>query len=98
MTLNNLLNTLAFGSVIKSNGKPYTAILRLTDRLFVAMEQNAELPAPLMLVQVDILMGPGADPGSGQQTGPGPGPAGPGPGAGDPPTQPPDGDKKETVH
>lgn len=56
--LNNLLNTLSFGSIIQQNGKPYTVIMRLTDRLFVGMEQNAQLPAPLMLVQVDLKMGP----------------------------------------
>ena len=56
--LDNLLNTLSFGSVIQQNGKPYTVIIRLTDRLFVGIEQNAQLPAPLMLVQVDLKMGP----------------------------------------
>ena len=68
--LSNLLNTLSFGSVIQQNGKPYTVIMRLTDRLFVGMEQNAKLPAPLMLVQVDLKMGPpGGVPGGGQGQG-----------------------------
>jgi len=57
--LNNLLNTLSFGAVIKSNGKAYTSIMRLTDRLFIVMEANAKLPAPLMLAQADIKMQPG---------------------------------------
>lgn len=100
MALNNLLNDLNFGATIQQDGKPYTVIMRLTDRLFIAMEQGAQLPCPLMLVQVDILMGPGADPGAagGQGTGPGPDePTGSGPGPGGPPA-PPDDDKKETVH
>ena len=88
MALNNLLNTLGFGATIQSGGKPYTAVLRLTDRLFVVMEQNAQLPAPLMLAQVDIVMGPGQEPGNeppappapgSQDQGPG-GPTGSGPG------------------
>lgn len=67
--LSNLLNTLSFGSVIQQNGKPYTVIMRLTDRLFVGMEQNAKLPTPLMLVQADLQMRPpgGAPSGSGPQ-------------------------------
>jgi len=73
--LNNLLNTLSFGSVVQQNGKSYLVIMRLTDRLFVAKEQNAVLPAPLMLVQVDIQMNqpqPGSEQG---QAVPVPGPA-----------------------
>lgn len=104
MPLNNLLNDLNFGATIQQDGKPYTVIMRLTDRLFIAMEQGAQLPCPLMLVQVDILMGPGADPGAGgqgqgQPPGPGQnGPAGSGPGGPGGPPAPPDDDKKETVH
>ena len=66
--LSNLLNTLLFGSVIQQNGKSYTVIIRLTDRLFVGMEQNAQLPAPLMLVQVDLKMGPPGGASGGGQT------------------------------
>jgi len=66
--LNSLLNTLSFGSTIQQDGKPYTVIMRLTDRMFVVMEQNAKLPTQLMLAQADI-----------QMTQPQPGGAGPAP-------------------
>ncbi len=70
--LDNLLKTLSFGATINSNGKPYSVVMRLTDRMFIVIGSDQKLPAPLLIAQADI-----------QMKQPGPGQSGPGiPGAG----------------
>ncbi len=61
--LDNLLKTLSFGATINSNGKPYSVVMRLTDRMFIVIGSDQKLPAPLLIAQADIQM---KQPGQGQ--------------------------------
>ena len=98
MPLNNLLQDLQFGATIQSQGKQYTVVARLTDRIFAVIPAGAQLPQPMMLAEVDILMNQGTMPQAG-----GAAPAGPaGTGGGPPPSDdpPPQGadPESETKH
>lgn len=52
----NLAQAMGFGLQVKQNGKDYVSIMRMNERLFMAIDPLAPMPAPILLVQADIAV------------------------------------------
>ena len=56
----NLLQVVGFGLRVQQGGKEYAAIVRLNERLFLAVDPTEKMPAAVRLVQADLAVSDGA--------------------------------------